>query len=152
MPTHDPFDDPFLGRVMWAPGPRAAWEFSLTLPTGRVISGNITPSDGRKTLHEQGLEDIKSRIRGIVDNEAAIRARIAESMFPGWWQNWYDEEIDTVTAVEGFRDAIFLVGITVYEDGLPQLHYRDGGLFGGHAIEVTLTADGGFKYEPQIWG
>jgi hypothetical protein len=149
----EPFDDPVLGRVTWVPEPLDAWQCSLALPSGRTIPVYITPDDSRKPLHDQeGLEDLKVRVRWIVDNEQAKRTRIAERMFPAWQQDRYDEEIDMVTTIEGFRDAISLDGINFFEDNLPRLNYQDGGLFGGHAIEATLEADGSFKYEPQFWG
>jgi hypothetical protein len=147
---HDPFDDPVLGRVTYHEGYKE-WEFTIPI-RGREVRGSVIPLDHRRPLHEQGLDEVRACVAWIRDNEPAIREYITDQMFDGWLSGWYDEEIDTVTTREGFREAIFLPGFSVLEDHVASLYYNDGGLFGGHSIVLSVGAGGCFKHPPNIWG
>jgi hypothetical protein len=150
MGVHDPFDDEVMGRVTFDEGHKE-WQFVVTI-AGSEVSGTINPKDCRLHLEEQGLDEISVCVRCVRDNEPHIRQYIADEMFEGWWSNWYDDEIDTVTTREGFREAIALSGISVLEDRRASLCYNDGGLFGGHAIVLSVGADGVFDSPPSLWG
>jgi hypothetical protein len=73
-------------------------------------------------------------------------------MYEGWLSGWYDEEIDEVTPPERFREAISLAGLTIMENRQALLCYNDANLFGGHAIVLSVGADGKFDYPPDILG
>ena len=149
MPAHQSFDDPILGHVAWD-DQRHGWQCHPILQSGKPIPCTIFPEDERLT--SKGLDELCRCVRWLQHNEPAVRERITAIMFQGWWEGWYDEEIDTVNTKEQFREAISLSGINVYEDWKADLIYNDGHLFGGHAIVLTIGPDGDFIYDPQIWG
>jgi hypothetical protein len=88
----------------------------------------------------------------MITNEEKIRGQVAERMFPGWEAAWRDDEIDTVRTMDEFREAIALDGILVYSLSQITVVYEDGGLFGGHGISATISPDGQFIHEPNIFG
>ncbi len=151
MLAHEPFDDLVLGRVTWN-GQHNEWRFTLTLSDGRAVNGAVVPEGNRLPLHRQGLGEIRDCVHWVRDNERAIRQYIADQMFPGWLSGWYDEEIDQIATKEEFREAITLAGISVLEDRRATLCYDDANLFGGHAIVLSVGADGRFDCPPSIWG
>jgi hypothetical protein len=150
MGVHDPFDDLVLGRVTFDETHKE-WKVTASV-AGREVPGSITPEDSRLPLQEQGLHEIRQCVTWVRDNEPAIRQYIADQMFDGWLDTWYDEELDSVTTREGFREAISLSGFSVLEDRVASLFYNDGGLFGGLSIVLSVGADGHFKHSPEIWG
>lgn len=148
--VHDPFDDDVLGRVRFHDG-HNEWEFTVPI-RGRDVRGKIVPPHPNAPLSDQGLDEIRSCVAWIRDNEPAIRDYITAQMFDGWRSAWYDKDIDTITTPEEFRDAISLPGFSVLEDRVATLFYDDGGLFGGHAIVLSVAPGGRFTQPPVIWG
>ena len=150
MGVHDPFDDSALGHVIFNEVEKE-WKFTL-LVAGREIRGGIAPEDANLPLQEQGLDEIRECVVWIRDHEPAIRQHITDEIFEGWMSGWYDEEIDTISTPEEFREAISLAGFNVLEDRVAELYYNDGGLFGGHWITLSVGAGGRFPYPPLIEG
>ncbi len=150
MEVHDPFDDPILGPVTFDQKAKE-WLFTVTI-AGREIDGRIVPEDESVPLEAQGLEEIRQCVVWIRDHEPSIREYITDQMFEGWQSGWYDEEIDTITTPDEFREAISLSGFSVLEDRIATLYYNDGGLFGEHCIVLSVGADGHYTYPPEIWG
>ena len=144
-------DDEALGRLTWD-GKSGEWQFTIVLPDGRTIPGSIMPEDSRRPLQDQGFPEMRERILRVRDNEPSIRGDVASRMFDWWLEAYYDEEIDEVDTLEGFRDAISLCGISVYEDRKVRLIYQDGGLVGGHGISVRLSETGEIDMGPDIFG
>ncbi|WP_169980836.1 DUF2262 domain-containing protein [Tautonia rosea] len=152
MSEHEAIDDPVLGRLRWD-AVRGEWVFAFTVPSGKSVRGGITPEDSRLPLEHQGLTEIRDCVSWIVSNEPSIRAFIADHMFEGWKSGWYNEEIDEVITKEGFQEAISMSGVSILEDRVATLYYNDAGLFGGHAIVLSVRGRGEhFIDEPQLWG
>jgi hypothetical protein len=149
--SHEPFDDPILGRVTWNPE-RESWEFGVAMPSGKTVSGIIDPEDDALLEREKGRAAIQKLVGWVVDHELTLRSRVAEALFPGWLEGWYDEEIDEVTTQEGFREAIQFDGLLIYDGHQATVFYSDGNLFGGHGIVTTIDSDGNFVHPPNIWG
>jgi hypothetical protein len=64
-------------------------------------------------------------------------------MFDGWWDQWYDPEIDWTQTRLGFQRKINLSGINFYwDEQWVSVVYDDGGLFGGHGIELATDYAG----------
>ncbi|HWG44882.1 MAG TPA: hypothetical protein VN688_19065, partial [Gemmataceae bacterium] len=100
----------------------------MKLPAGRAIPGTIVPEDRRRPLFEQGLDEIRDCVRWVRENEPTIRQYIADEMFEGWLNGWYDEEIDTITTKDEFHAAISLSGINILENCRASLCYNDANL------------------------
>ena len=46
---------------------------------------------------------------------------------------------------EGFRAAVRLRTVSVFEDGSAEFYFADGDLFWGHTILVGMNKEGGFE-------
>ena len=149
MGVHDPFDDPVMGHVIFDTKENE-WQFRIPI-SGNAVRATIVPEDHDLPLAEQGLDESREFVTWIRDNEPSIRQHITDQMFDGWMNGWYDEEFDTVSTPDGFKDAISLSGFSV-EDRIAILCYKDGELFGGHSIVLSVGAKGEYGYPPSIWG
>ena len=127
------------------------WDSTVQLPSGASFGCSIIPEDYRVPLQEQGLDEIKTCIKWLANNEPQLRQRIADAMFDWWREAWYDDEIDTVSTPEEFADKISLDGVNVYEDRQAHVHYLDGNLMGEHGIVLTIDAAGQITDGPNIW-
>src|SRR5437868_866903 len=107
MSGREPFEDPVLGAVVWN-GPRNWWDFTVTLPSGSSVHGIVDPSDHGLLDGGRGIDEIRERVRWVIDNEAGVRHRVAEALYPGWRSNWEGE----IRTFEEFRDAVSLNGMS----------------------------------------
>ena len=151
MSKFEPINDPVLGLLEWN-AESSQWKTQLQLPTGALFECSIHPDDHRIPLQLQGLEQIRSTIQWLRNNEPELRGRIAAAMFDWWLEGWYDEEIDTVTSKQEFAETISLAAVDVYEDLKHHVHYDDGDMIGGHGIILTIDSNGTITDGPNIWG
>jgi hypothetical protein len=78
---------------------------------------------------------------------------IATKMFAGWQSGWYDPEIDHTKTKLGFQRKLNLAGINFYwAEQWVSLVYNDGGLFGGHGIELATKLNGKIDGDPTMFG
>jgi hypothetical protein len=74
-------------------------------------------------------------------------------MFDGWRSGWYDPEIDRTRTRLGFQRKISLAGINFYwDERWVSVVYNDGGLFGGHGIELATDHAGKIDGKPMMFG
>jgi hypothetical protein len=156
MAPQKSFNDPVLGPVYFRHA-RQDWVFSLNIPGRLVARGCIVAADRKESLTDQGLAEIRSCVRWIRNNEAAIRRYIANSMFNDWIKRHYDAGCelarhDVRTKVQ-FQRAMWLDSLLVMENFKAELYYDDGNLYGGHTIVVgPVGADGRLKHKPTVEG
>jgi hypothetical protein len=99
------------------------------------------------------MEALRKYIEWFRRNDIAVRAHIAEKMFDGWRSGWYDPEIDRTATQRGFQRKVNLAGINYYwDEQWVSLVYNDGGLFGGHGIELATDLAGKIDGEPMMFG
>jgi hypothetical protein len=82
-----------------------------------------------------------------VKNADKIVARIVDELLDVYNDDWSDEEQGGIGEIDAqtFVRYLSLSSIAVRTDGRADWYYTDGGLFGGHWIEVRLGANGDVK-------
>jgi hypothetical protein len=145
------FRDKHLGKLTWGAN---GWRFVFRLASGRETSGTVIANAPAPKPGAAWLADVCRGARWVAANDAALRARLAEQFFDGWRANWYDPEIDRTRTRRGFQRKLRLSGVNFYPEdgGRAELVYADGGLYGGHAIDVWITLDGQLDGEPMLVG
>jgi hypothetical protein len=145
------FRDRRLGKLTWV---THGWRFAFRLASGRETRGTVDASAPTPRPGEDWLAGVYRGVRWVQANDTAMRARLADEFFAGWKANWYDPEIDRTRTKRGFQRKLRLAGVNFYSDdgGRAELVYADGGLFGGHAIDVWVTLDGQLDGEPMLVG
>jgi len=143
--------DDILGPLTWDEQ-HSWWTFEVGPIGGRLICGSIIPEDSRVPLAGVQLDTVRACVTWIRGNEAAVREFITSKAFDWRREGWYDDEIDTVTTPNGFRETIRLGGVNFYEDGKARMCYEDGGLIGGHSLRVTVGPGGTFEHGPELFG
>lgn len=144
------FRDPVLGKLTWGTN---GWKFTFALPRGRQGRGTVIADSPEPLPSLECLETVRRYVEWFRRNDATLRAHITERMFPGWQSGWYDPEIDTTTTQLGFQRKVNLSGINFYwDDQRASVVYNDGGLFGGHGIELATDFSGKITGEPMMFG
>jgi len=144
------FTDPALGKLSWGTN---GWKFTFPLTRGRQGRGWIIASAPEPRPSVECLETVRKYIRWFSHHDPALRAHVADRMFDGWRQGWYDPEIDRTQTRLGFQRKITLSGINFYwDERWVSLVYGDGGLFGGHGIELATDLSGKIDGEPMMFG
>jgi hypothetical protein len=144
------FKDPTLGRLTWGAN---GWEFTFPLTRGRQGRGTIIASSAESRPAAECLAAVRAYVRWFRRKDATLRAHIAAKMFDGWRSGWYDPEIDQTRTRLGFQRKVTLSGINFYW-GEPwvSIVYNDGGLFGGHGIELATNYAGKIDGAPKMFG
>src|SRR5947208_393490 len=114
LPEHQSYTDPILGTATWDDA-RGDWIFTVVLPSGRSVAASISPADDRVHLSSPELEESRSCIRWVRDNEVALQQYVADRMYE-LMLDWHDPEWGPALTKEEFRDKIALVGVQVLED------------------------------------
>jgi len=144
------FRDPALGKLTWGTN---GWGFTFTLPRSRSGRGTIIAGAPDPPPSAECLESLRKYVAWFRRNDTALRANITKKMFAGWWSGWYDPEIDHTTTKLGFQRKINLAGINFYwDEQWVSLIYNDGGLFGGHGIELATDLTGKTNGDPMMFG
>jgi hypothetical protein len=144
------FKDPALGKLTWGSN---GWEFTFPLTPSRKARGTIIASSPESRPAPECLAAVRDYIRWFRRSDAALRAHIASKMFDGWRSGWYDPEIDRTLTRLGFQRKVNLSGINFYwDEPWVSVVYNDGGLFGGHGIELATDYAGNIDGEPMMFG
>jgi hypothetical protein len=144
------FKDPALGKVAWGAN---GWKFTFPLARGRLGRGTIIASTSESRPDTDCLAAVRAYVRWFRRNDAALRAHIADTMFDGWRSGWYDPEIDRTRTRLGFQRKVNLAGINFYwDEPWVSIVYNDGGLFGGHGIELATDYAGKIDGKPTMFG
>jgi hypothetical protein len=144
------FRDSVLGKLTWGTN---GWEFAFSLPRHRPGRGTIIANARDPRPAAKCLQTVRKYIGWFRRNDATLRAHLANKMFRGWRSNWYDPEIDHTTTRLGFQRKLNLSGINFYwDEQWVSVVYNDGGLFGGHGIELVTDLAGKINGEPMMFG
>lgn len=147
-------EDSALGSLTWD---QDCWRFRFPLPGGRECRGSLlAPVTRSLPVGPPPPDDQLAAARRWVTwfrvNEVTVRRLLADRMFAGWRSGWYDPELDRTQTPEGFSRKLRLLAVDVRSDGRADLLFSDGGLFGGHSIEVLLATDGSIEGDPALFG
>jgi hypothetical protein len=144
------FKDSALGKLTWGAN---GWKFAFPLSRGHQGRGTIMASSPEPRPAAECLVAVRAYVRWFRRNDAALRAHIADKMFDGWRSGWYDPEIDRTQTRLGFQRKVSLSGINFYwDEPWVSVVYSDGGLFGGHGIELATDYAGKVDGEPMMFG
>jgi hypothetical protein len=144
------FKDPALGKLTWGAN---GWQFTFPLARGRRGRGTIITSSPESRPDAECLAAVRAYVRWFRRNDAVLRAHIADEMFDGWRSGWYDPEIDRTRTRLGFQRKVSLAGVNFYwDERWVSVVYNDGGLFGGHGIEVATDYAGKIDGKPMMFG
>jgi hypothetical protein len=144
------FRDPVLGKLTWGTN---GWKFTFTLTRRLLGRGTIMADAPEPRPSAECLQAVRKYVRWFRRNDATLRAHITKRMFRGWRNSWYDPEIDHTTTRLGFQRKVNLGGINFYwDEQWVSVVYKDGGLFGGHGIELSTTWAGKIKSDPMMFG
>jgi hypothetical protein len=148
--TEASFKDPALGKLTWGTN---GWTFRFPLGHGRQGRGTIIASSREPRPSTECLAAVRDYVRWFRGNDTALRAHIAGEMFDGWRSGWYDPEIDRTQTRLGFQRKVNLSGINFYwDEPWVSVVYSDGGLFGGHGIELATDYAGKIDGKPMMFG
>jgi hypothetical protein len=144
------FRDPSLGKLTWGSN---GWKFTFALRRGRPGRGTIIASAPAPPPSAECLEALRKYLAWFRRHDTALRAHIAKKLFAGWRSGWYDPEIDRTRTRLGFQGKINLAGINFYwDERWVSVVYNDGGLFGGHGIELATDLAGKIDGDPVMFG
>jgi len=133
-----PIDDPVLGKLTWNDN-FDEWDGRVVLHPELEVVCHFTPSGGQD---EQIVTAGRDFIAWLRTNEPAARRYAASELLDTHNDCWNDD--DPISA-ETFADRMTLETAAIRPDGAAGLYYRDGNLFWGHCIIVSVNADRGFK-------
>lgn len=150
MPKHEPYTDPNFGTATWDDA-RGDWLFTVVFPSGRTAKGRVRPEDNSLHLSSPALEESRECVRWVQSNEPVLRQYVADQMYE-LMLDWHNPEWGPALSRDEFRDKLSLAAVQVLEGHRASLFFDDAGCFGGHAIELSVGADGRLEEEPQLWG
>lgn len=144
------FRDPGLGQLTWA---ATGWRFSFALTRRRSGRATIIAQAPEPKPAANCLAAVSRYVRWFRRNDSALRSHITKAMYRGWRSNWYDPKEDSTCTPVGFQRKLNLAGINFYwDDDWVSVVYNDGGLFGGHGIELSTDLDGKITGKPSMFG
>jgi len=99
----------------------------VSVPNGALLS------NGRPTA--EAVAFYSNLIAGI----PALKQYVATRLLPLYNDVWYDEEIGDLDE-EAFIRRLCKPSVQLYDDdvSLAVVYFKDGNIFGGHSIEVTI--------------
>lgn len=125
-------DDPVLGRVTWDDN-FDNWEARLELSAGSVVELSLKPGE---RSDEATLAAGREVVVWVRKHEPAARRYAAGQMLDTHNDNWNDGKPITART---FTSRITLESVAVHPDGGLTLYYKDGELFAGHCIVVSVS-------------
>jgi hypothetical protein len=132
MPKHS-LSDPFLGRlrhdktVNWYEGVFTVGDSPVAISLEVDEQGDVAPALNRA---REVLEDIERHARGARDYAV-------EQLLDLKNESWLDEDEEPVTP-EQFRARMELKGLVFSPAGEVTFSHRDGDLFYGHSIRISM--------------
>jgi len=126
--TYDDENELWTGKVEVRPG--APISFSISCSTG--TSPKVKPEE----LFRRGVDFLNWARRA----EPTVQERIADDLLDKYNKNWASENGIGMGQMsrKQFLKRIAPSSIIFYADGSTYWYYSDGGLFGGHTIEVRI--------------
>ncbi|MDQ2686365.1 MAG: DUF2262 domain-containing protein [Armatimonadota bacterium] len=116
------------------------WEGRFLLAPGHPIGFSIgveeDDSDANPTAEIQRTRLLLGRLPEL---EPEARQLAADELLDIYNEEWND---DAPLSAEEFMARLTLDDIGIAPDGSAELFYQDDGLFAGHAVLVSLDADG----------
>jgi hypothetical protein len=102
------------------------------------ILGKSYPFTIRACYEPEELDAIASRAKGFLESHwQRILDQLTADLLPMKNGEWRDEDEPLLNAAD-FRNAIGAPDINVWEEEAIMMYFDDGGLFGGHYIEVFI--------------
>jgi hypothetical protein len=102
------------------------------------ILGKSHPFTIRASYEAEELDAIASRAQEFLElHWQRILDRLTADLLPMYNDGWRDDEEPFVAAAD-FHGAIGDPEINVWEEETIMIYFSDGGLFGGHSIEVFI--------------
>ena len=107
--------------------------------TGNIeVLGKIYPCEIRACYEPGELAPIASRTQQYLDaNYRQILDQIVTDLLPMYNEEWSEDDSAPLDAAQ-FLDQIGPPEINVWEEEALMIYFDDGGLFGGHYIEVFI--------------
>ncbi|MCC6876999.1 MAG: DUF2262 domain-containing protein, partial [Sandaracinaceae bacterium] len=130
-PEH--LDDPELGRLSF--DPRLRW-YTQRREGGLCVQ--VWPADAREP--DAVLSRARPVVRFVEAQRESLRCAVADRMWALWDGDWRQPEEEHIDRA-AFEQCLTLDAVTVDADGDEgsfTLFFVDGGLFGGHGIEVFV--------------
>lgn len=118
-----------------------------------TILGNSYPLTIRACYEREELEGIASRAKAFLESHwQQIVDQLTADLLPMKNGEWRDEGEPLLSAAE-LQRALGTPDVNVWEEESIMLCYSDGGLFGGHYVEVFIeTPENGRRISVGIVG
>lgn len=116
------------------------WEGRFLLAPGQPVGISIgVEEDDPDTEPTAEIQRARLLLDGLAELEPEARQLAADELLDIYNEEWND---DDPLSAEEFMTRLTLEDIGIAADGSAELFYQDGGLFAGHAVLVSLDADG----------
>ena len=103
-----------------------------------VVLGKSYPLSLRASYEERELDEVSSRAKEFLEaNWQRLLDQLTDELLPMHNEDWSDDD-DPVLDKDAFLAAIGAPDVNVWEDDSIMLYFSDGGLFGGHYIELFV--------------
>ncbi|MBY0460780.1 MAG: DUF2262 domain-containing protein, partial [Gemmataceae bacterium] len=132
-----PIDDPVFGKLTWDDD-LDQWDGRVELKPGLEVDCHLDPTDGQD---EKIVGAGRKFVAWLRKKEPAARRYAASELLDTHNDGWNDG--DPISA-RTFASRMTLETASLQSDGGAALYYRDGDLFWGHCIIVTVNADRAF--------
>ncbi len=118
------------------------WEGEVALTAEQTIGITVSPESGEAD-RDLALDAIAQALIDLQQRERAIRYEVAASLLELYNDVWREQTSPLATSA--LARQMRLTGLTMWEDLTGELFYDDGGLFAGHTIIASLSADGSLE-------
>ena len=133
--------DDILGTLTWN-GDLGWWEGQIELVPGHRLSMSLSVEEEDAAVKPaQEIARARRVLLFLREHEPEARLVASDELLEIYNAEWNDgEPLDE----EEFMDRLTLDDVNVSFDGSAELFYLDNGLFAGHAVLVTVDANGNF--------
>lgn len=132
--------DETLGTLTWN-GDLGWWEGQAEWAPGRRVTLSVSVEDEESDA-EPAAEIAHARrvLSALPEMEAEARQLAADELLGIYNEEWNDDG-DPLNE-DDFVARLTLEDVGILADGSAELFYKDGGLFSGHAVLVSINAEG----------
>ncbi len=136
--------DEILGTLTWN-NSLDWWEGQAELSPGRLVRISLSVDDEKAGDEVAGeatdREPARRALVRLQEHEPEARIAAADELLEIYNTEWNDvAPLDE----DEFTARLTLNDVSLSFNGSAELFYDDGGLFGGHAVLVTMAANGNF--------
>lgn len=96
------------------------------------------------------LTNARAAVKNLDDLLVRARDAVVAKMLPLKNESWLDEGEEVLTE-DQFRKRVSLKSLEALGSGMLTLSFADDDMFGGHAVQLTVGADGRM-WEPELHG